>query len=309
MGSPSRPAHVDGESRPGIRLDVLSSSFLTFCRVEKGLASNSVAAYTRDLRRFSDFAANRDPASAELIRDYLDSLYRDGLSSRSVARHLTTLRNFYQFLLREGQVQTDPVHLIPLPRQWHQLPKYLNRSQVESILAAPDPGDPAGLRDRAMLEFLYATGLRVSELCLVEMSGLSLEFGYVRVMGKGRKERIVPVGRSAISALDKYLATGRPALLKGRPSKYVFITARGGPLTRQGFWKLLKNYGKRVGIWQKLTPHVVRHSFATHLLEGGADLRSVQTMLGHADISTTQIYTHVLKSRLRSIVDQHHPRA
>jgi integrase/recombinase XerD len=285
------------------------SSFVYFCKVEKGLAANTVAAYSADLARFAAFSGARDPSAAATVQDYVDGLYRAGLSSRSIARHITTLRNLYHFLLRETRISADPTSALVLPRRWQTLPNYLSLEQVDALLAAPDTAKPAGLRDRAMLEFLYATGVRVSELCAVEMSGLSSELGVVRVMGKGRKERLIPIGRSATQALDGYLGSGRPALLKGKVTPYVFVTARGGPLTRQAFWKIIKAHGKTAGIWQRLTPHVIRHSFATHLLEHGADLRSVQTMLGHADISTTQIYTHVLKARLRSTVDHHHPRA
>jgi integrase/recombinase XerD len=230
------------------------------------------------------------------------------LSARSAARHLTTLRNFFSFLSQRDAIAEDPTSTIALPRQWQQLPKFLSLQQVEALLVSPDETRPAGLRDRAMLEFLYATGVRVTELCTVELSGLNLDLGVVRVTGKGRKERLIPLGKSAVAALSPYLATGRAALLKGRASPFVFVTARGACMTRQAFWKLLKRYGKQQGIWQKLTPHVVRHSFATHLLERGADLRSLQAMLGHADISTTQIYTHVLKERLKSVVSEHHPR-
>jgi integrase/recombinase XerD len=287
-------------------------AFLDFCRVEKGLAENSLEAYRRDLTRF---AAGCPPQpgegfpGAEAIGRYLQSLYRQGLESRSVARHLTTLRNFVAYLLREGRLSADPTASLALPRQWKNLPKFLNHNEVDRLLRAPDPATPRGARDQAMVELLYASGLRVSELCELQLSDLNEELGVVRVVGKGNKQRLVPVGRSAVRALEAYQRTGRPVLLKGRGSKYLFVTARGTKLTRGGFWKLLRAYGTRAGIVRRLSPHVLRHSFATHLLEGGADLRSVQTMLGHADISTTQIYTHVMRSRLREIVDHHHPRA
>jgi integrase/recombinase XerD len=291
------------------RLSAWARSFLHFCRIEKGLSTNTLAAYTTDLDRYLEFCAARNPAETQVIQAYLDSLYAAKLSPRSIARRLTTLRNFYAFLLREGHLDTDPVSVITAPRQWRTLPKYLSIQQVDLLLNAPDCTKPTGLRDKAMLEFLYATGVRVTELVTAELAGLSLDMGVVRISGKGRKERLVPIGRSAVQAVTSYLASGRPALLNGRVSPHIFISAQGRGLTRQGFWKLLRGYGKKVGIWQRLTPHVVRHSFATHLLEGGADLRSVQAMLGHSDITTTQIYTHVLKSRLRSTVDLHHPRA
>jgi integrase/recombinase XerD len=296
-------------SKGNSRLAAWAESFLDFCRVEKGLSANSIEAYARDLMRYTGFCPEDSAGDSETVRRYLDSLYKAGLSSRSIARHLTTLRNFYNFLIREGKVAADPVGTIALPRPWKQLPKYLSVEQIERIIAAPDMTRPVGVRDRAMLDFLYATGLRVSELCSVELSALQMDPGLIRVRGKGGKERFVPVGRSALRALEEYLQRGRPQLLKGRGSRFLFVTARGTRMTRQAFWKLIARYAKEAGIWQKLSPHVLRHSFATHLLEGGADLRSVQTMLGHADIGTTQIYTHVMKSRLRSIVDKHHPRA
>lgn len=285
-------------------------SFLDFCRVEKGLAANSLASYQLDLKRFSSSIPTPEPdASTADVTGYVESLYRAGLSSRSIARHITTLRNFYRFLTREGKIEQDPTEFLGLPRQASRLPRYLNRVEVERLLTAPNEGKPAGLRDIAMLEVLYASGLRVTELCKLELSAIDTDLGVLRVRGKGGKQRLVPFGGSAATALENYQRTGRPALLKGRASRFLFVTARGGSMTRQGFWRLLRVHGRRVGIFDKLTPHVVRHSFATHLVEGGADLRSVQVMLGHADISTTQVYTHVARRRLREIVDQHHPRA
>lgn len=286
------------------------TAFLNFCRIEKGLSANSLEAYATDLSRFIAFLG--DTASlpdTPQLRLYLDSLYQTGLSSRSVARHLTTLRNFYGFLLREGVMDVDPTEHLRTPRQWQTIPKFLNLQEIEKLIEAPDTSRPTGLRDRAMLELLYATGLRVSELCRLGVSDLHADLGFVRTTGKGNKQRLVPVGKEALRAAEAYLQNGRGTLLKGRTSRYLFITARGGCLTRQGFWKLLAGYGRKAGIFHGLTPHVLRHSFATHLLEGGADLRSVQVMLGHADISTTQIYTHVMRSRLRDTVEKHHPRA
>jgi len=297
--------HREGGIRAGVR------SYLDYCRVEKGLAANTLEAYARDLDKFLSYFEPGDGEIPEVegVRKYIDSLYESGLSGRSIARHLTTLRGLYGFLLREGWVAEDATALLAAPRQWRNLPKYLTEEEINRILEAPDGSKPTGLRDRAMLQLLYATGLRVSELCAVQMSDLAPEYGVIRITGKGSKQRMAPVGREALRAIEEYLASGRPALLRGRASGHLFVTARGGKMTRQGFWKLLREHGKRAGIFRKLTPHVVRHSFATHLLERGADLRSVQTMLGHADISTTQIYTHVLKSRLRKTVDEHHPRA
>jgi integrase/recombinase XerD len=285
-------------------------AFLQFCRLEKGLSGNSLSAYSADLAKFSLFIGDSaGTPDAERLRLYLDHLYKSGLSSRSVARHLTTLRSYYGFLLREGQIGQDPTEHLRTPRQWQTIPKFLNLQDIEKILQAIETNRPTGLRDRAMLELLYATGLRVSELCRVGIGDLNLELGVLRTMGKGNKQRLVPAGKPAILAVEEYLRNGRPALLKGRASRFLFVTARGGCMTRQGFWKLLAGYGRRAGIFQGITPHVLRHSFATHLLEGGADLRSVQVMLGHADISTTQIYTHVMRSRLRDTVEKHHPRA
>ncbi len=252
-------------------------------------------------------AATASPA--ERILQYVDRLRQEGLSSRSIARHITTLRGFYLFQQQQGAISEDPTALLTSPRQWQNLPKYLNLEEIEALLAAPDPQRPTGLRDRAMLQLLYATGLRVSELCKVRLSDLDSNYGLVRVTGKGNKQRIVPVGKAAVAAVAEYLRGARASILQGRPSAYLFVTSRGGPLTRQAFWKLLGGHGKKAGIFHDLTPHVLRHSFATHLLEGGADLRSVQTMLGHADIATTQVYTHVVRSRLRKTVDEHHPRA
>ena len=285
-------------------------AFLNFCRVEKGLAHNSIQSYQFDLKRLSYAQPRlaRDLEPADLAR-YVESLYGAGLSARSVARHITTLRNFYRFLIQEGQLDRDPTEFLAQPKQWTTLPKYLNLGEVNKLVGAPPLDKPTGLRDRAMLELLYATGLRVSELCRLEISAVERAMGLLRVTGKGNKQRIVPFGDAAGAAIDRYLGDGRPRLLKGRASRFLFVTARGSAMTRQTFWKLLRGYGRRAGIFRSLTPHVIRHSFATHLVEGGADLRSVQIMLGHADISTTQVYTHVARNRLREIVDRHHPRA
>jgi integrase/recombinase XerD len=284
-------------------------SFLEFCRIEKGLASHSLEAYERDLSRFR--AASAETAIPDLVqlRTYVDSLYKAGLSSRSVARHLSALRQFYAFLQREGLLSHNPTEFLIPPKQWSSLPKFLNKDEIQRLLAAPAESEPVRLRDRAMIELLYAAGLRVSELIRVRVSDVDQDYGIVRVTGKGNKQRVVPVHPDALEAIARWLAEGRPALLKGRASPFLFVTARGSCMTRQSFWKLLGNYARKAGIFRPAGPHAVRHSFATHLLEGGADLRSVQTMLGHADIATTQIYTHVARSRLRNTVDKHHPRA
>jgi integrase/recombinase XerD len=269
-------------------------------------------AYSLDIKRFKSYWAEHSQAGLPAAADlgvYVDALYTEGLSGRSVARHLTTLRNFYKFLLREGRVDEDATRFLHAPKQWRNLPKYLTREQVERLLAEPKPGLPRESRDRTMIEVLYASGVRVSEVCGLKLTDANLSLGYLRVTGKGSKTRMVPLGQKAQIAITEYLEGPRAQLLRTRPSPYLFVTTRGGPLTRQAFWKRLNFYALRANIRVPLTPHVLRHSFATHLLEGGADLRSVQAMLGHADIATTEIYTHVVRSRLRDIVDLHHPRA
>ncbi len=302
----SAPAKCD-------RISAHIASFLDFCRIEKGLSRTTIASYAADLKRFSESLRPTGPSqsieSPEAVRRYVDSLYQAGMASRSIARHVTTLRNFYAHLLERGLVDTDPTAHLAAPRQWQSLPKYLNKKQIDDLLGASNGSKPRGLRDRAMLELLYACGLRVSELCTVRLSDLDRDVGVVRVVGKGNKHRIVPAGKSALQAVEQYLVEGRPRLLKGKASPFLFVTNRGGAMTRQAFWQLLRGYGKKAGIFHDLTPHVIRHTFATHLLEGGADLRSLQSMLGHSDISTTQIYTHIVRSRLRRTVDEHHPRA
>ena len=285
-------------------------AFLSFCRVEKGLAANTISAYSIDLNRFTGSigVSVRDLTAADL-EAHIGSLYRAGLGARSVARHLTVLRNFFQFLMADGRIERDPTELMGLPKQGATLPKYLNREEIERLLAAPDGTKLLGLRDRAMIQLLYASGLRVSELCALELRGLELDGGLLRVTGKGNKQRVVPFGESARAAIRSYLEIARFGILKGKASPYLFINGRGKNLTRQTFWNLLRVHGLRAGIGSKLSPHVIRHSFATHLVEGGADLRSVQVMLGHADIATTQVYTHVAQRRLREVLEQHHPRA
>ncbi|MGA3025849.1 MAG: site-specific tyrosine recombinase XerD [Bryobacteraceae bacterium] len=287
-----------------------TKSFLDRCRIEKGLAGNTIAAYRRDLARFAAFCGvSEPPPGTGTVRAYVDSLYGAGLATRTIARHITTLRNFYAFLIENGTIEQDPMIALVLPKQWQNLPKYLNKEELDAILKAPDGATALGQRDRAMLELLYATGVRVTELCQARLSDIELNLGFIRVTGKGNKQRLVPMGESAAAAIREYLESARPRLLRRRASPYLFVTARGSCMTRQCFWKLLTDYGRQTGIRRPLTPHVIRHTFATHLLEGGADLRSVQVMLGHADIATTQIYTHVARSRLRSTIDEHHPRA
>jgi len=287
-------------------------AFLVFCRTEKGLSLNSLDAYTRDLGELRAFIEPRmvgEFPDAEVLRLYVNYLYKKNLSSRSIARHLSAIRSLFHFLVAGEQVAADPTEHLTSPKQWSTIPKFLNRQQIESLITAPDLTKPNGMRDRAMVELLYATGIRVSELINVRMSNLDANLGIIRVTGKGNKQRIVPVHPEALRSISDYVERGRPALLKGKASPFLFITARGGPMTRQSFWTSIKLNGKKAGIFHDLSPHVLRHTFATHLLEGGADLRSVQTMLGHADLSTTEIYTHVVRSRLRETLDRHHPRA
>ena len=289
------------------------ASFLDYAAVEKGLASNSIVSYGRDLRKFAVYLENSklelEKVRHEDIRRFLETLYRQGLTARSAARQLAALRHFFQFLVKEGRLHTDPAREVEAPHLSHSLPKYLNVQEVEALLAQPDPATPVGLRDRAMLELLYATGMRVSELLNVRWEDFEPNLGIVRCVGKGNKERLIPVGKSALRAVDVYIRQARSLLAKRPGVPFLFLNQRGGPLSRVGFWKILAAYGRRAGIRVSLTPHMLRHSFATHLLERGADLRSIQTMLGHSDISTTQIYTHVLKERLRQVYQTHHPRA
>ena len=290
-------------------------AFLHFCRSEKGLAANTISAYRRDLADLAAFWKNHwedQPLAAadlKLLRTYLDHLRSAGLKNRSIARHVATLRGFFGYLFETREIAADPTELLAAPQVGSALPKYLDETRVDKLLHAPGTDKAAALRDTAMLHLLYAAGLRVSELIHLRIPDLDAGEGVVQVLGKAGKQRLVPVGREALAALEAYLRDARPAMLKNRVSPYLFVTARGGPMTRQGFWKLLRGHSREAGMFHGVSPHVLRHSFATHLLEGGADLRSVQAMLGHADIGTTQIYTHVMRSHLRKTVDRHHPRA
>jgi integrase/recombinase XerD len=290
------------------------SSFLTHVKVEKGLSPNTVSAYRRDLAKFSEFAKKRklilEAVTRDDLVDFLAGLYRQKLESKSVARHLVSLRNFFRFAQVQELIAADPSLNLESPKIRRSLPGYLRLEEVERLLAQPDAKTPFGLRDRAMLEVLYSAGLRVSELVGLRVSDLDTKAGCVRCIGKGDKERIVPIGKKALAIVDGYLHQARPKLLgKSVGSPTLFVNRRGGALSRVGVWKILSAYGRRAGLRVALTPHMLRHSFATHMLEGGADLRSVQLMLGHADISTTQIYTHVVEERLKQIYKAHHPRA
>jgi integrase/recombinase XerD len=297
----------------GERVETQIRTFLNCLRVEKGLSDNTIQAYRRDIGKFADFAAGRKLAAKDIQRgdvvDFLGTLYRRGLDSRSVARHLVTIRHFFRFALLEGYVQGDPAATIESPRFRQSLPEFLSLDEVDRLLAQPDLTVVIGIRDRAMIELMYSCGLRVSELCGLRLADLQSEEGCLRCLGKGNKERLVPVGRKALEAVRRYVRMSRPKLLGERSSPYLFLNQTGTPINRIAYWKLLGEYGRKAGLRKALTPHMLRHSFATHLLDRGADLRSVQMMLGHSDISTTQIYTHVVEERLKQVYKAHHPRA
>jgi len=292
-------------------MDYLLDQFINYIRVERGLSDNTVEAYSRDLLLFFQFIEEREISTVKVspdnLREYVSTL-RIGLSARSVARNISAIKTFFRFLVSEGKIKDNPARLLETPRPSRRLPGPLSQQEVEQLLSQPDPNRPKGQRDCAMFEILYATGLRVSELVNLKISNINLEAGYIRTVGKGSKERIVPIGDKAMEAVKDYLSIGRYQMMKERNSPYIFLNSMGHPMSRQGFWKIIKKYGKEAGIKRKITPHSIRHSFATHLLEAGADLRSVQVMLGHADISTTQIYTHVTRERLKEIHEKCHPR-
>jgi integrase/recombinase XerD len=289
------------------------NEFLDYARVERGLARNTILAYRSDIAHFLAFLQKRSFAVPAGLRDgmiaYLLELQRMGLSAATVARRTAALKSFFGFLTRLDYLPDDPAAELSSPKLIQRLPRVLTPQEVERILTAPRPNTPAGLRDRAMLELAYASGLRVSELVGLDVDSVNLEAGYVRVFGKGARERVVPVGRAARQSLRDYLRRGRPILCGRCRGKALFLNRRGERMTRQGFWKLLKRYAQAAGINKNLSPHTLRHSFATHMLENGADLRVVQELLGHADISTTQIYTHLTGRRLREVYELAHPRA
>jgi integrase/recombinase XerD len=288
------------------------ADFVAHLAVERNLSPRTLESYARDLRQLGEWLSGEGLAPGDLdratVRDYLGFRRDHGLSARSAARALSALRAFSGFLVREGRLAADPTANLQSPQLWRTVPHCLAPDEVEALLAAPEVGTPLGLRDRAMLETLYATGVRVSELCALTVDRTRLDPGFVRVVGKGRKERLVPLGLSAVEWIERYLEEARPALNRHRRPE-LFLNVRGGPLTRQGFWKILRGHGLRAGVRSHLSPHVVRHSFATHLVENGADLRAVQAMLGHAALTTTEIYTHVARERLRRLYDEKHPRA
>jgi len=288
-------------------------TFLNSLRVEKGLADNTLQAYRRDIEKFAAFARQRKLSTSTVQRgdivDFLGSLYRKGLDSRSVARHLVTIRNFFRFALLEGHIDDDPAATIESPKFRQSLPEFLSVEEVDRLLQQPETNSVVGIRDRAMIELMYSCGLRVSELCGLRVADLQREEGCLRCVGKGNKERLVPVGRQALETVQRYLREARPKLLRENSSPFLFLGQTGQGMSRVALWKLLRDYGRKAGLRKSLTPHMLRHSFATHLLDRGADLRSVQMMLGHSDISTTQIYTHVVEERLKQVYKAHHPRA
>ena len=289
-------------------------SFLHYLAVEKGLSRNTLEAYSRDLNAYLDFLEGEGIASLAdtsklTIMAFIKQLKKSGLSLRSITRALVALRGLYRFHTREGLLTADPLEDMELPRLGPTLPHVLTIQDCEQLLAQPDAESLLGIRDGAMLELLYGTGMRVSELCDLPISGVNLEAGFALIKGKGGKERVCPIGEMAMERVKNYLQQARPLLLKGRESPFLFLNNRGGRMSRQGFWKLLKHYALKAGITKHLTPHTLRHSFATHLLERGADLRFIQAMLGHADISTTQIYTHVNQEYLKQLHRKYHPRA
>jgi integrase/recombinase XerD len=294
-------------------LDIFVDQYINYLVFEKGLSEKTIESYSFDLSKFLEFLKQKGikditRADTPLILKHLIALRESGLGSRSCARHLITLRGFYKFLAQEKILEFDPAKLIDLPKSGLKLPDVLSVSEINLLLNIPDSNKPLGKRNSAMIELLYAAGLRVSELVNLKFLDVNLEACFVRVLGKGSKERIVPFGLYARNKLDDYINNSRPLLLKNHVSQYLFVARAGKPMTRQGFWKLLKQYVKHAGIKKKVTPHSFRHSFASHLLEGGADLRTVQVMLGHVDISSTQIYTHVARDHLRQIHEKYHPR-
>ena len=293
-------------------LNDLIDQFINYMRIERGVSNNTIEAYSRDLRGFADFMTKKNlrlnRMDIHMLTEYINYLSKR-LSRRSLARSISAIRTFFKFLVLEGIIQENPARLLEVPKVSRRLPGILNEREIELLLNQPSPLTSIGIRDKAMLELLYASGLRVSELVSLKLNNVNLKIGYIKVMGKGAKERFVPIGEKAITALKTYITRARSKFDKGRGSPYLFLNNRGKPFSRQGFWKLLKCYARKAGIKKRITPHVIRHSFATHLLQNGADLRSVQMMLGHSDISTTQIYTHIDRTYLKEVYKKYHPRA
>lgn len=294
-------------------LNTLLSRFLNYIRIEKGLSSNTIESYRNDLKGYLAYIEEigiheTNSITLNILRDFLAQLFRNQMSVSSVKRCISTIRHFHKFLLMEGLTNVNPTTYIESPRGWRRLPNTLTLSEVDALLKQPDENIIEGLRDSAMIELLYATGLRVSELISLKQANVNLEVGFIITLGKGGKERIVPAGEYALDKIKLYIKTARNQILKDRQSPHMFVTSRGKGMTRQGFWKIIKRNARLAGIDKAISPHTLRHSFATHLLERGADLRSVQMMLGHSDISTTQIYTHINRERLKKIHAECHPR-
>ena len=294
-------------------MDELTQKYLDFLIIEKGLSDNSVESYSTDLVQYITFLEkssinNLDEVDSAVILAWLINLTKIGLSAKSRARHLITVRGLYKFLLNEKDVSHNPLKNVDIPKIGFSLPKIMSIKEVENLLDAPDISKPRELRNCAMMELMYGAGLRVSELILMHLHDINLDANYIRVMGKGSKERVIPIGSKARTINQKWIKEGRPSLLKKTSSSYLFTARAGKPMTRQSFWKIIKKYALLANLAKNITPHTLRHSFATHLLEGGADLRSVQTMLGHSDISTTQIYTHISREYLMKMHEKYHPR-
>jgi integrase/recombinase XerD len=295
-------------------LDLQIDSFLNHIKAERALSPNTVSSYARDLARLSEFLSNAGVSGAQsctppLVAEFIRSLASKKLSSRSQMRTLVAVRQFFRFMLEEKVIKSNPALRIEMPRFVPRLPNFLTEEEVEALLSAPDISTPLGLRDAAILETLYSSGLRASELCSLKIGDVNLQAGYLTATGKGRKQRVVPIGDAAVARIQAWLSGGRLVLEKGPRSDTLFLNKNGGPLSRVGLWKIVKHHIQKAGIEKQVSPHKLRHSFATHLLEHGADLRAVQAMLGHADISTTQIYTHINRERLRKVYDRFHPRA
>lgn len=291
----------------------LIDSFLDYLSVERGLSKNTILSYRKDLDIYTDFLESHSVNTLSRIvkndiTNFMLSQKDKGISANSIARRLAAIRMFHRFLTRERILKSDPSNLIDSPKLWKKIPETLSLNEVESMIAAPDIRDKQGIRDRAILETLYATGMRVSEAVNLKKDSVNLDIGFLRCIGKGDKERVIPLGKKAIASINKYLEASRPAFLKKKESDFLFVSRFGKKISRQSFWKIIKRYAKEAHIKKPMKPHILRHSFATHLLERGADLRSVQEMLGHSNISTTQIYTHINKDRLKTIHRQFHPR-
>jgi len=290
----------------------LIDQFINYMRIERGVSENTIEAYSRDLRGLADFIKNKGISlkqiNIDILTEYINHLSKR-LSRRSLARSISAIRTFFKFLILEGIIHENPARFLEVPKISKTLPGILNEHEIELLLNQPSSSTPIGLRDKAMIELLYATGVRVSELVNLKLSDIDLNVGYIKVRGKGSKERFVPIGEKAISVLKEYIDKARAKFDKKKGSPYLFLNNRGKPFSRQGFWKILKAYARKAGVKKRITPHIIRHSFATHLLKNGADLRSVQMMLGHSDISTTQIYTHIDRSYLKEVYNRCHPRA